>query len=73
MHLLVAWFFRLPFKLLGAAGFDARGVEDSWIGKLLKLLLGLASFVAAVVVIVDHWGMIRIFLQKCADILHHRL
>jgi len=70
LQMLVVWFLRLPFQLLGAAGFDARKVEDSLFGRLLKLVLGLATFIAAVVEIADHWSMIQVFLQKCAAALH---
>ena len=69
--MLVAWFLRLPFQLLGAAGFDARRVEDSLFGKLLKLALGLATFIAALLKIADHWAVIRAFLQECVAVLHH--
>ncbi len=70
LQMPLVWFLRLPFKLLGAAGFDARKAEDSLFGKLVKLALGLATFMAAIVEIADHWAMIRIFLHKCSAILH---
>jgi hypothetical protein len=64
LGMLIAWVLRLPFKLIGAAGFDAGKIEQSMVGKLLKLGLGLASFIAAVVVIADHWDMIRRFVHR---------
>jgi len=73
LGMLVSWSLRLPFRLLGAAGFDAEGVEDSLLGKLVKLALGLAAFIAAIVNIADHWAMILAFLHKCAVVLAHRL
>jgi hypothetical protein len=60
----IAWVLRLPFKLIGAAGFDAGKIEQSVFGRLLKLAFGLASFIAAVVVIADHWDMIRRFVHR---------
>jgi hypothetical protein len=54
LGLLIVWFLRLPFRLLGAAGFDAGKAEYSLWGKIFKVGLGLASFTAAVVVVADH-------------------
>lgn len=73
LQLLVASLLHLPFKLVSAVGFDTSRIEESWFVKLLKLLVALAAFIASVVAIADHWGMIRIFFEKCAAILHHHI
>lgn len=70
LGMLIVWFLRLPFKLLGAAGFDATKAENSLPGKVIKLVMGLATFTAAIVKIADDWDMIRRFLEKCGATLH---
>jgi hypothetical protein len=59
LGMLIVWVLRLPFKLVAAAGFDATGVEASFLGKTLKLIwglaLGLAAFIPAVLETADHW------------------
>jgi len=68
--LLIVWVLRLPFKLLGAAGFNAAKAENSFGGKLAKVIIGLVTFTAAVVKIADDWGMISRFLYRCVAALH---
>lgn len=74
LELLALWLLRFPFKLLGAAGFDARKVEDSFLGKLLKLALGLATglaaFLAAIAKIADQWPAAQGFLRRFAELFH---
>jgi hypothetical protein len=70
LQLLIVWFLRLPFKLLGAAGFDARKAENSLLGKLSKLALGVVTFAAAAVEVADHWDMVGRFVHRCIAALH---
>ncbi len=74
LGMLIAWVLRLPFKLLGAAGFNAPKVEESFFGKALKLLLGLAlglaAFIAAILEIHDHWSIVLQFLHTSVSTLH---
>jgi hypothetical protein len=67
----IAWLLRLPFKLIGAVGFDATKAEQSRVGKLVKLVVAVAAFVVSIVTIADHWGMVWGFVHKCAVALHH--
>jgi hypothetical protein len=68
LGILVVWTLRLPFKLLGAAGFNATKVEESFFGKILKLIwglgLGFATFIPAILETADHWDKIRPLLHK---------
>ncbi len=41
------WLPGLPFRVLGAAGFDARSLEQSLFGKLVKAFVGFIVFLAA--------------------------
>jgi hypothetical protein len=71
---LFVWLLRLPFRLLGAAGFDATRAEESALGKSLKLIwglaLGAAAIIPAILEISDHWDKVQSFLQRCAAALH---
>jgi hypothetical protein len=72
--MLFAWLLRLPFKLVGAAGFNATKAEESELGKALKLIwglaLGVAAFIPAVLETADHWSKVQSFLDKCSAALH---
>lgn len=46
----------IPFRLIGLAGFDAKKAEDSWAGKLVKLMLGLLTTLATILTILDFLG-----------------
>ena len=70
LGMLIVWFLHLPFKLLSAAGFDAPKAENSVLGKLVKVVLVLVPFIAAIVKIADDWDMIRRFLVRCVAALH---
>jgi hypothetical protein len=74
LGILIVWVLRLPFKLLGVAGFDANKVEESAFGKTLKLTwgltLGFAAIIPAIFEIHDHWSVVRQFLNTCAAALH---
>jgi hypothetical protein len=65
LELLIVGFLRLPFRLLGAAGFDARKAENSLLGKLSKVALGVVTFAAAVIEVADHWDLVRRFVHTC--------
>jgi hypothetical protein len=70
LGLLIVWFLRLPFRLLGAAGFDGGKAEHSFWGKIFKVALGLVTFTAAALKVADDWTMIRTFLRRCVAALH---
>jgi hypothetical protein len=70
LGLLIVWVLHLPFKLLGAAGFDAHKAENSLLGKLSKLALGIVTFAAAVIEVADHWTLVRSFIHACIVALH---
>src|SRR5260370_41709162 len=43
----------LPFRVLGAAGFDSKALEQSVAGKVSKAILGFVTLVAAVLEILN--------------------
>lgn len=47
----------LPFRILGAAGFDARAMEQSLIGRLFKAIAGLVIFLAALLQVLSLLGL----------------
>ena len=65
LGLLISGILHLPFRLLGAAGFDAARAEKSLAGKLLKLavatVLFFATVIPAVFVLSDHWDQVKHF------------
>jgi hypothetical protein len=69
----IVWILRLPFNFLGAAGFNALKLEESFLGKSLKALwglaLGLAAFVPAILETHDHWSSVSQFLRTCVTAL----
>jgi len=75
LGMLVVWVLRLPFKLLGAAGFDAARAEESLFGKAFKLFwglaVGLATFIPAIWETADHWDKVRAFIDRCAAVFYH--
>jgi len=74
--LVIVWLLRLPFRLLGVAGFDAHKVEGSLLGRILKLLwgivLGCAAVVPAILEIHDHWNLVGPLLHKYFSLLYSR-
>jgi hypothetical protein len=72
--LLIVAILRLPFKLLGAAGFNAAKAENSLLGKMFKVAVGTVLFFAAVVPaaleLSDHWDKVRRFGGVCLTALH---
>jgi hypothetical protein len=59
LGLATTWLLSLPFKLLGAAGFDANKAENSFIGRSLKLawgaVLGFGTLIPALDIIAHSW------------------
>jgi hypothetical protein len=72
--LLIVEILRLPFKLLGAAGFNAAKAENSLPGKMFKLAVGTVLFFAAVIPaaleLSDHWDKVKRFGGVCLTALH---
>jgi len=48
---------RLPFIFLGRIGFDQRRLEESWLGKLVKGLIQLATLVGAIGKALKEFGL----------------
>jgi hypothetical protein len=73
--LLIVAVLRLPFRLLGAAGFNAAKAEQSLFGKLVKLsvglTLGLAAIIPAVAALIDHPNMVKVLREALAKAWHH--
>jgi hypothetical protein len=65
LGLLLVEFLRLPFRVLGAAGFNASKAEGSLWGKLAKVVFFLATVIPAVFAIIDHWSGVVGFLHTC--------
>ena len=57
----------IPFRLLTAIGLDGTGYEESAFGKLVKLVLAVVGFVAAVLDIQDHPA----FVARMSSMFHH--
>jgi hypothetical protein len=66
-------FLRLPFRVLGAAGFDASKAEGSIWGKVVKVVLFLATVIPAVGIVVDRWSGIVGFLHLCVAKIRYLL
>jgi hypothetical protein len=47
----------LPFRILGAAGFDARALEQSLIGRIFKAVEALVIFLAALLTVLHLLGL----------------
>ena len=63
LGLALVWFLRLPFQLLGAAGFDAERAEHSLVGKCVKVVMVIATVIPAVTAVVDHWPQTKVLLH----------
>ncbi len=61
----------LPFRILGAAGFDARAMEQSLIGRLFKAVGGLVIFLAALLQVLSLLGL-PTSLSHLISLLRHR-
>ena len=53
---LAGWLVRLPFRAIGAAGFDADKAEASVPGRIAKVVLYTATIAAALLTILDLLG-----------------
>ena len=60
---LFNWLTRLPFLLLGTAGFNSDRAERSVLGRLLKLALTLVPFAAACLAILSYLELLDEFLK----------
>jgi hypothetical protein len=61
----------IPFRILGAAGFDGRAVEQSLIGRLFKAAEGFVFFLAALLTAAQLLGF-STSLRHLADLFRHR-
>jgi hypothetical protein len=57
----------LPFRILGAAGFNARAMERSWAGKLFKLIEAIAALLA----VLNYLGFSTTW-QRITSLFQHR-
>lgn len=61
----------LPFRILGAAGFDARAMEQSLIGRLFKFVEGLVLFLAALLQALSLLGLPTSLSRLMGLLRHH--
>jgi hypothetical protein len=61
----------LPFRILGAAGFDARAMELSLVGRLFKAVAGLVIFVAALLTALSLLGLPTSLPHLVGLLRHH--
>ena len=54
---------RLPFQILGAAGFDSARLENSLAGKIVKATVGFISFFAALLTVLQTLGWLDAALK----------
>ena len=54
------WFARLPFSLVGAAGFDATKAEDSIFGRFMKIMFMVIPVIASLLAILDYMGWLEV-------------
>lgn len=62
----------LPFKILGAAGFDARALEQSLIGRMFKAAEALVIFLAALLTVLSLLGL-PTSLSSLVGLLHRHV
>lgn len=63
IELMSIWVAGLPFQLLGFAGFDAGKAEASIPGRMIKFLIELTTFVAALTTILQAVGVLEPLLK----------
>jgi len=51
------WALGFPFRILGAAGFNARALEESLGGKIVKAVVGFVVFLAALLQVLSLLGL----------------
>ena len=56
---LAGWLVRLPFRAIGAAGFDADKAEASVPGRIAKVVLYTVTIAAALLTILDLLGWLN--------------
>jgi hypothetical protein len=71
LHLGFVNLLGLPFRVLGAAGFDAKALEQSVAGKLSKAILGFVTLIAAVLEILSLLGFSPTW-QHLTGLLRHK-
>lgn len=57
LKLAFLWLLGFPFKILGAAGFNASALEQSLGGKIVKAVVGFVAFVAALLQVLSLLGL----------------
>lgn len=55
---LFAWIVRIPFQILGAAGFNAGAIERSLFGRLVKAIEGFILFLAGLLTVLQLIGLL---------------
>lgn len=60
---ILTWIARSPFNLLRRAGFNADKIEDSFIGRIAKLVTYLFSLVISILTILQMTGHLEAFLR----------
>ena len=65
------WIARLPFLLLGTAGFNSARAERSVLGRLLKLVFTLVTLIAAFLSILSYLELLDEFLKLIADLVNY--
>ena len=63
IELMSVWVAGLPFRLLGFAGFDAGRAEASILGRMVKFLIELTTFAAALTTIMQAVGVLELLLK----------
>ena len=69
---IFSWVARLPFALLGTAGFNSTKAESSILGRLFKLVVLVISFVAALLSILSYLGLLEAFLEAVNSTIGNR-
>lgn len=54
---VLAWVARTPFMIASAAGFDTSKIEESLLGKLIRLAVWLVGAAAGVVTLITYWQL----------------
>jgi hypothetical protein len=74
---LVAFIIRLPFRIVGWAGFESKKIEASSGGKLYKaiaglviFMAGLVTFTASIVQILDSFDLIQPIKDYLGNLVH---
>jgi len=57
LRLAFLWLIGFPFRILGAAGFDARAIEQTLAGRVVKASVGFIIFVSALLQALNYLGV----------------